>query len=347
MEAAQGYQTTVKTGGVPPKSAAMAGKSKAVVEEGKHELVDINVGTPTEQLVAQIQRSYAESTRTKLSSNNWEEKLEYMDEILASLQQHATIDQPTTDTTCRMLIRSLVTKKETNVQVTKKGFAIVHLLSEKAVNTGKRSAHGMVSALVEKLGDDNLRTSASDCLLSIAQGPDLRNILSDVKPALLTGMDEAFAKAANDEPIEAAKRQVRCAADAARAGAAGGEDAIINMTAPISGHIKALGDANWKARPATITAIDEPVTKAKPLGSKRPHMEGSCDEPWAALKASLKSSNRDLATQVLVLLGKIPEAGGPSVDKYAKYVMPNMLALISDNRKTVRDAALQCLNLVC
>ena len=32
--------------------------------------------------------------------------------------------------------------------------------------------------------------------------------------------------------------------------------------------------------------------------------------------------------------GKNADAVGPSVDKYSKYVMPNMLTLISDNKKT-------------
>jgi hypothetical protein len=40
----------------------------------------------------------------------------------------------------------------------------------------------------------------------------------------------------------------------------------VNLTGPIAGQLKALGDANWKERQAAITAIQDIVIKAKPLG---------------------------------------------------------------------------------
>jgi len=43
---------------------------------------------------------------------------------------------------------------------------------------------------------------------------------------------------------------------------------------------------------------------------------------------------------VLALLGKLAAACGPAAEKYAKTVMPNMLALISDNKKTVMTCTL-------
>lgn len=399
----------------PPKAKAAVERAEANGE------VDLNAGMPVEELDAQAETLYAEPTRTKMSSSNWKERLEGMDEVLAVLQEQESFQQPTPDATVRMLVGVLVNKKETNFQVMAKGFAIVQLLSEKSVKFSKRAAHWMVPALVEKLGDIKLKTASSDCLLSLAEsctpnfmmsqgigalekqkapkilenglvwikamftdfgmslvkpkpvlefvkkmlevanpavkkaaievlvtmrrmlGPDLRNMLTDVKPALLTSIDDAFSKVADEAPVEAPKRQVRCE-DATDVAAAGGGDEIVSLTAPISAHLKALGDSNWKERQAAITAIDEIVSKAKPLGCQGPYMEGACGELWAGLKARLKDSNKNLAIQVLALLGKIGDAVGPAVDKYARHVMPNMLALISDNKKTVRDAVIQCLS---
>jgi cytoskeleton-associated protein 5 len=404
-----------------PATAGAKPKAAGEKQEAKTEIVDLNAGMSVEELDAQMETLYSEATRTKLASANWKERLEGMEEVLASLVERGALEQPVPDATCRMVQGLLVTKKETNFQVVAKGFEVVKLIAEKAGKFSKRAAHWLVTPLVEKLGDVKLKTAASECLTSLAEacspdfmlsqalgvlektkapktlenavgwintlcgdfgmklikptpvlvfvkgmlevanpavkkaaiqalvtlrrllGPDLRNMLSDVKPALLTSIDEAFAKVADEEPMEAPKRQVRCVDEVAGAAAAGPGDEIVNLTAPIAAHIKALGDANWKERQSAIVAIDELVTKAKPLGCQGPYMEGSCGEMWAALKARLKDSNKNLATQVLALLGKIADAVGPSVDKYSKHVMPNMLALISDNKKTVRDAVVQCL----
>ena len=406
------------------KPGVAGAKPKAAGEkkEEKNETVDLNAGMPVEELDAQIETLYSEATRNKLASSNWKERLEGMEEVLASLVERGTLEQPVPDATCRMVQGVMVTKKETNFQVVAKGLEVIKHMSEKAVKFSKRAAHWMITPMVEKLGDAKLKTAAAECLMSLAEacspdfmisqalgvldkikapktlenaigwinsmcsdfgmklikpkpvldfvkgmlevanpavkkaaiqalvtlrrmlGPDLRNMLTDIKPALLASIDEAFSKVADEEPMEAPKRQVRCAdEDAAAAGASGAGDEIVSLTGPISAHIKALGDANWKERQSAITAIDEIVSKAKPLGCQGPYMEGSCGELWAALKARLKDSNKNLATQVLVLLGKIADAVGPAVDKYSKHVMPNMLALISDNKKTVRDAVVQCL----
>ena len=422
-------EATKKTSGkvVAPKAVSAAPKTKAVSSGEKSEpktdvLADLNAGTPVEELDSQIETMYPESTRTKLASSNWKERLEGMEEILASLQEQDKFEQPTPDVTCRMLVGVVVSKKETNFQVVAKAFSIVQTLSEKSAKFSKRAAHWMIGVLVDKLGDVKLKVVSSDCLLSLAEsctpnfimtqaievlqkqkapktlengllwiktmcddfgmklikpkpvidhtkqmlevanpsvkkmaievlvtlrralGPQMRNLLSDVKPALLTTIDEAFSKVVDDAPAEAPKRQVRCEDAASAAAGIGSGDEIVNLTGPISGHLKAMGDANWKDRQAAIVAIDDIVSKAKPLGCTGPYMEGACGELWASLKARLKDTNKNLSIQVLSLLGKIADAIGPSADKYAKYVMPNMLALISDNKKTVRDAVIACLS---
>ena len=104
------------------------------------------------------------------------------------------------------------------------------------------------------------------------------------------------------------------------AAACGDVTEIVSLAGPISAHIKALGDANWKERQAAIAAIDEIVTKAKPLGCTGPYMEGACGELWGAMKARLKDINKNLAIQVVALLGKIAAAVGAPVEKYAKFV---------------------------
>jgi len=174
-------------------------------------------------------------------------------------------------------------------------------------------------------------------------GPDIRRQLEDVKPALLASIDEAFGKVTDEAPVVAPKRAVK-AAEGEDAAACGDVTEIVSLAGPISAHIKALGDANWKERQAAIAAIDEIVTKAKPLGCTGPYMEGACGELWGAMKARLKDINKNLAIQVVALLGKIAAAVGAPVEKYAKFVMPNMLALIADNKKQVREAVVACLS---
>ena len=71
---------------------------------------------------------------------------------------------------------------------------------------------------------------------------------------------------------EGPKRQLRgyeaeCGGAAAGGGGAGGGGGeVVNLTGPIAGQLKALGDANWKERQAAITAIQDIIIKAKPLG---------------------------------------------------------------------------------
>jgi hypothetical protein len=149
------------------------------------------------------------------------------------------------------------------------------------------------------------------------------------------------AQVTDDVPSEAPKRQVKGGEEEA---VAGDDAALVNLTSAIAGHLKAMGDANWKERQAGITAVEEIIVKAKPLGCTGVYMEASCGDLWPALKARLKDSNKNLATQTLSLLSKLAIACGPAIEKYAKVVLPNMLALISDNKKAVRDAVLACLS---
>ncbi len=144
----------------------------------------------------------------------------------------------------------------------------------------------------------------------------------------------------DDAPSDAPKRQVKGSGEEV---VAGDDNALVNLTGAIGAHLKALGDANWKERQAGLTAVEDIVTKAKPLGCTGVYMEANCGDLWPALKARLKDSNKNLATQTLGLLAKLAIACGPPVEKYAKVVFPNMLALISDNKKAVRDAVLACL----
>ena len=201
----------------------------------------------------------------------------------------------------------------------------------------------LVKSMLE-VANPGVKKAAVEVLITIRRqlGPDVRAMLADVKPALLATIDEAFAKVAEEAPTaDGPKRQIK--------GLEGGdatadEVQIVNLTGPIAAHLKALSDANWKERQAAITAIEDIVVKAKPLGCTGPYMDGSCGELWAGLKARLKDSNKNLATQTLSLLAKIADAVGPSIDRYSKTILPNMLALISDNKKTVRDAVIACLS---
>jgi cytoskeleton-associated protein 5 len=202
----------------------------------------------------------------------------------------------------------------------------------------------LVKGMLE-VANPGVKKAAVEVLVTIRRqlGPDVRAMLADVKPALLTTIDEAFAKVAEEAPGGGGgpKRQVK-GGEGSEAMAE--EVQIVNLTGPIAAQLKALADANWKERQAAIAAIEDIVVKAKPLGCTGPYMDGSCGELWAGLKARLKDSNKNLAAQTLGLLVRIAEAVGASIDRYSKAILPNMLALISDNKKSLRDSVLACLS---
>ena len=133
-------------------------------------VVDEEIGLSVEGLDALADSLFSQTTRSKLRSTKWAERLEGMQEVMASVESSGEIlEQPSLEATCRLLHRVLASDKETNFQVMAKGFNIVQALSFTAADFGARAARWFIPLLIEKLGDAKLRHPASECLLSLAE----------------------------------------------------------------------------------------------------------------------------------------------------------------------------------
>ena len=133
-------------------------------------VVDEEIGLSVEGLDALADSLFSQTTRSKLKSTKWAERLEGMQEVMASVESSGEIlEQPSLEATCRLLHRVLASDKETNFQVMAKGFNIVQALSFTAADFSARAARWFIPLLIEKLGDAKLRHPASECLLSLAE----------------------------------------------------------------------------------------------------------------------------------------------------------------------------------
>ena len=133
-------------------------------------VVDEEIGLSVEGLDALADSLFSQTTRSKLRSTKWAERLEGMQEVMASVESSGEIlEQPSLEATCRLLHRVLASDKETNFQVMAKGFNIVQALSFTAADFSARAARWFIPLLIEKLGDAKLRHPASECLLSLAE----------------------------------------------------------------------------------------------------------------------------------------------------------------------------------
>lgn len=62
------------------------------------------------------------------------------------------------------------------------------------------------------------------------------------------------------------------------------------------------------------------------------------------LKARLSDSNQKILTTALYTISLLGQATGPQFDKSAKIVIPAILGNLADNKKPIRDAALQTMD---
>ncbi|GBG84830.1 hypothetical protein CBR_g39205 [Chara braunii] len=171
-------------------------------------------------------------------------------------------------------------------------------------------------------------------------GPDLKNFLTDVKPAQMGILETEFAK----NPYEgspAANRTVR--APVAVDGGGGGvgvdglprEDITPKVTA---GLLKGFSSSDWKVRQDSIHGVDRILEEA----NKRILPNGT-GELFAALKSRLNDSNKNLTMTALGTLGNLACAIGPPADKASKGIVADALKCLSDNKKQMRDAVLKML----
>lgn len=115
------------------------------------------------------------------------------------------------------------------------------------------------------------------------------------------------------------------------------EDISSKITSNI---IKQLNDNNWKTRKEAIEQIQQIILAANKL--IQPNLG---NELMPALKARLSDTNKNLITIALDLLGLIASSMGPPIEKYMKIIIPSILTNFSDNKKNIRDATSQTLDI--
>ncbi|KAG6594399.1 Protein MOR1, partial [Cucurbita argyrosperma subsp. sororia] len=172
-------------------------------------------------------------------------------------------------------------------------------------------------------------------------GPELKGFLSDVKPALLTAIDNEFEKNPFEGTAAAPKRTIR-AEELTTLTSAGGMDGLPRED--ISGKItptllKNFESPDWKVRLESIEAVNKMLEEA----NKRIQPTGTSDL-LGALRGRLYDSNKNLVMATLTTIGNIASAMGPAVEKSGKGVLSDVLKCLGDNKKHMREATLTALD---
>ncbi|KAI5572012.1 hypothetical protein BDE02_11G133800 [Populus trichocarpa] len=172
-------------------------------------------------------------------------------------------------------------------------------------------------------------------------GPDIKGFLADVKPALLSALDAEYEK----NPFEGAsaipKKTVRTS-ESMTCVSGGGLDSLPRED--ISGKvtptlIKSLESPDWKVRLESIEAVNKILEEA----NKRIQPNGT-GELFGALRGRLYDSNKNLIMTALTTIGGVASAMGPAVEKSSKGVLSDILKCLGDNKKHMRECALNTLD---
>ncbi|XP_078437424.1 ARM repeat superfamily protein [Wolffia australiana] len=172
-------------------------------------------------------------------------------------------------------------------------------------------------------------------------GPDIKNFLSDVKPALLSTLDAEYEKNPYEGAAAPPKKTVK-GSDSVSPSTAGGLDGLPRED--ISGKItptliKNLGSSDWKVRLESIESVNKILEDA----NKRIQPNGTT-ELFSALRARLYDSNKNLVMATLTTLGCVASAMGMAVEKASKGIQSDILKCLSDNKKQMRECTLNALD---
>ncbi|KAK9814323.1 hypothetical protein WJX72_004049 [[Myrmecia] bisecta] len=183
-------------------------------------------------------------------------------------------------------------------------------------------------------------------------GPGLSDMIrNDVKPALMTALEDAFKK--NPQQQVVPTRRVRSlkggaaksVGGPAASSAADVEDEPLaavdpddllprtDISAQITPRLVALlGDANWKSRNAGLEEVEQILQAA---GGR---IQPSLGDLMPALKGRMNDSNRNITARTLLLLGELAKAMGPAFDRFGRPVLASALTGLSDSKSQVRNA---------
>ncbi|KAL9553831.1 hypothetical protein MBANPS3_003097 [Mucor bainieri] len=198
----------------------------------------------------------------------------------------------------------------------------------------------------------SVRTSAVTVLGALRQyiGPEVKSFVEDVSPALLATIEQEFERVSRLDPPQPTKAPSGGGAagaaddDGDDGGAAGAADAIeslfprVDISGPLGKTVAECGDASWKIRKEGLDKVAGILAGAnnriKPsLGAEFP----------GVLKQRLNDSNKNLQAQAVDITGNLAVAMGKPFDKYVKVFTGPIIAVLSDNKATVRAAGVAAL----
>ncbi|KAJ6841944.1 protein MOR1-like [Iris pallida] len=211
-------------------------------------------------------------------------------------------------------------------------------------------SHIKLKDLIDFCKDTGLQSSAAATRNSTIKligvlhkhvGPDIKGFLSDIKPALLSALDAEYEKNPFEGAAAAPKKQVK-ASDSNSCGSTTGFDGLPreDISAKITPTLlKNLGSPDWKLRLESIDSVNKILEEAH----KRIQPTGTV-ELFAALRARLYDSNKNLVMATLGTIGGIAYAMGPAVEKSSKGILSDVLKCLGDNKKHMRESTLTTLD---
>jgi cytoskeleton-associated protein 5 len=187
-------------------------------------------------------------------------------------------------------------------------------------------------------------------------GANFRGLFDQEKPALLEQIDAEIEKVKGQKaPVPMRGKNV----PGVGASAAGGNeaDAEEEITDPVQLQLQQealmprtdistqltdtlmeqLNDKNWKERQAALEKIDQILNENK-------FIEPNVGEFPTNLGKRLTDSNKILATLALKIAEKLAQALGSQGRRYVSVLAPGMIQALSDNKETLRKAAVSALN---
>ncbi|KAL3345359.1 hypothetical protein AABB24_024363 [Solanum stoloniferum] len=171
-------------------------------------------------------------------------------------------------------------------------------------------------------------------------GPDIKGLLSDVKPALISALDAEYEKNPFEGTSAVPKKTVKVSDTPSLS--SGGLDSLPRED--ISGKIspallKGLESSDWKARLESIETVNKILEEA----NKRIQPTGT-GELFGALRGRLYDSNKNLIMATLATFGGVASAMGPAVEKSSKGILLDILKCLGDNKKHMRECTLNTLD---
>ena len=176
-----------------------------------------------------------------------------------------------------------------------------------------------------------IKTSGIKTLVSLRRtyGPGLRDMLHDVKPQLLSTIDEHFARVQEIPGGFQPSRHPRKDSGSSVPPNISRTDISSQISTALLNDSSA---ADWKTRQMALTKVEQIVAANSRISPK-------VGQLMVALKARLGDSNKNLIVQALGLIAGLSEAMGQGVKHHLKVLGSPVLHCLADNKATVRQAA--------